>query len=352
MKKLNLSLIIYFLLLSSFSWAQINAIETQSIETVSRTSTQSIEKMGVETQVSVSPWYNEQNNKDAEFNLKSRIRLDGWINVTKDGCLKIKGRVSTGNRFNNEWFNTGQGTQAADFSIALRQLYINSKCRDKIELEAGVVPIRTHGSLGLASAGNMNGLNVIYQDEEHKRNWIFSVGEIESEVDLFKRKYEDINLVAVQVRQEFKNNMSSFGSIALKDQQLLTRAGLAWALKKYHYWLKEMNIETLVRDDHVLGFMSAISFENKLSQKNKTPWKSRLAFSYIDPKPSDEERFAFLFKQFYGYGANLLIENSKELSKRVDFNLRLRFGDAGTLAQTGIQIKLSSRKDRTNTNQQ
>lgn len=282
---------------------------------------------------SLSTWTQDPVGKPGEDNLKARLRADGWINVTKNGCVKIQGRLTTGNKFNNEWVNTGVGTNEADFSLSLRHLYVSATCLKNLKVEFGSVPVSNSGGLGLSDNGYVDGLNITIKDEENDREWVVSVGSVEAEANLLKRDYDKVNHASVQLNQGIGKNGTGILRVSKYEESYFTRAGIRWAVSEYLKWLEETGAEVLFSDDRLIGGMihSSFTLDN---------WKSRVVVSRINPDPHESDRLAFLLKQFYGYGDNILIESNKALNDKVTLNLRFRLGDAGPMAQAGLTYKL------------
>ncbi len=162
-------------------------------------------QMGVEAQLTAAVWAAKPTDKPDELNVKGQVRIDGFIDVTPEGwkanCLQIKGRLTSGDKFNNETFNSGLGTQDGDFSLSLRQLYVSSHCLKDIQIEAGSVAPRGYGTMGLSQYGALDGVQVIIKDEDHGREYYLSAGEVQAETHLPDREYKEINHLSAQVSQ-------------------------------------------------------------------------------------------------------------------------------------------------------
>jgi hypothetical protein len=297
-------------------------------------------RTGAEGYVGLSPWYQQPSGKADEENLKGRARVNGWINITSDGCVKIRGRLTTGDRFNNEWVNTGLGTQDSEFSLALRQLYVSATCLKNVTAEAGAVPVRNFGTLGLSDNGAINGLSVVINDEKNNREWIMSLGEVDAVTNLFERNIEEINHASIQLKQKLPSqNLELFASTSLYEETIFSRAGVTWAMEQYVKWIKDVGIEGIFSDEKLMG---GILF----TRLNTGSWNTRLAVSTINPQPSESDRLAFLMKQFYGYGTNFYLETSKDISPSLTINGRVRVGEAGPMIQGGIAWKFTTAKKK------
>ncbi len=275
----------------------------------------------------------------AEQNLKGVLRVDGWVNVTPDGCLRVASRLATGDKFNNEWVNTGIGDSEASMNLALRQLYISSSCLKNITVDVGAAPVRRHGTLGLSESGYVDGINIVIDEEGAGRNWIISVGAVGGEPNLFKRDYDEINHASVQVKQEITKEHAAFVAVAKYKETMFTRGGISWALSKYSKWLKETGAEVLFADEHMLGGIVYAKF----AVKN---WTNTFSIAKITPDVNSDEKAGFLMKQFYGYGTNVYFEANRKVNDRMNLDFRVRLGDAGTRVQAGFTLKFGVRKRR------
>jgi hypothetical protein len=294
----------------------------------------------MEGEFQLAPWYNDPPASDPEYNIKARMRSDGWMNISKDGCLKVRARLTTGNKLNNEFFNTGIGTQEVDLSLSLRHLYMSAACLKKYTLEAGSVPVRNFGIMGLTSNGSITGFQV-YIKQNERQEFILNIGNVDPDPNLFSREIKTINHFSLQTNQKIDNNKTSvFLSVSGYEDKFITRAGIAMAISKYVKWLngiEELGLESMVIDDHYLGTMLSVKFQAmKINH--------RIALSQIDEDVTESEKIAFQRKQFYGYGKNILLESSKQLNHELTVNARFRFGDAGPLVQFGILKKISTTK--------
>ncbi len=292
---------------------------------------------GIEGQVGISPWFQKLADKPNEFNLKGRIRIDGWVNLTEDGCLKLRARLTTGEKFNNEWINSGVGTADPDFRIALRQVYVSLACLKGIQIEAGSVPVKNFGNLGLSDNGSIDGVQVSIIDAEHQREWLLSAGHVGIEADLFKRNLTAINHGNIQVRQSFGKEISAYLSVSNYESTFYSRTGIQWILSQYSAWLKDVGADIIFADEKYRGVAGYTRF-------NVGPWNSRIALSTNIKHPTEGERLALLMKQFYGYGKNIYLETSRDYSKTLSVNARIRLGDAGPMALAGVTWKFRAAK--------
>lgn len=296
------------------------------------------EIFGTSVTTTVSPWAQHSPGKDHELNLKGRLRVDGFVNLDSKGCLQVKARLTTGDKLNNEFFNTGIGTNDADLTLSLRQLYVSAACLKNLTVEAGAVPVRNFGSMGLSGNGYIDGVQVVIKDEENKREFILSAGQVDPVASLLKRSFNDLNHISAQVKQDL-GDVDPFLSLCLYEDTMFSRAGVTWALTMYSKWLQEAGAEVMMSDSKLIGGYTHV----KLNVKN---FETRLVLSTINPDPKASDKLAFQMKQFYGYGKNALVEVSRNLPKDFTVNLRLRVGDAGPLAQVGLTKTLKLSKKR------
>jgi hypothetical protein len=321
------------------------ALQISSTSQAQSVGKQIINRLGGEATGHASGWYQEFPNVETQANLKARLRLDGWVNVTSDGCLKVKARIATGNTLNNEWMNTGLGTQPTDLmgdlSLGLRQLYISSECRTlgrvKLTSEAGAVAVRSFGSMGLyANQAHMDGLQIYLQDEKSGTEWIASVGRVTPEAHLLDRGQYTVNHFTVLGQKSFLKNGKAFVAFAQYENNKISRAGLQWALDQYAKWLQLVTAESIVINQRYSGTMLSLTTPIK---KTSVRWVA----SSINPNPTEQAMQSFQMKQFYGYGKNLLIEVTRPLQKGFTLTLRARVGDAGDLAIIGISKNLKTK---------
>lgn len=288
----------------------------------------------------VHGWDDQPTDKPAEQNIRGALRLDGWIDVTPKGlpkgCLRVASRLVTGDRFNNEWVSTGIGDGEAKLNVSLRQLYVSSTCLKNITIDAGSVPVKRHGVLGLSESGYLDGINVVIDDQENGRNVIIQVGAVDGETNLFKRDFDHINTAGIQVKQALSENVSGFIALAAYKDSLFNRGGMSWALGEYSKWLKETGAEVLFSEDRLLGGLLYTKFDLKQIE-------TTVSVARINPNPEESDKLGFLLKQFYGYGTNFYLEANRKLSSSTTLNFRLRLGDAGPRIQTGVTVQFGKR---------
>jgi hypothetical protein len=297
------------------------------------------QSMGVNGTAGISPWYQHNTGKTEEFDLKGRFRVNGWINITENGCVKVQARLTTGDKLNNEWINTGMGTNDPKMSVALRQLYVDVTCLKNVKVQVGSVPVENFGSMGLSDNGSIDGISVVINDVANKRDYIVALGNVDVEASLLNRSMDHINHASVQVRQHLGAEVDAYASMSYYEDTLFSRAGLSWAVSKYVAWLKTVGADSLFSDQHYIGVRAYTDID-------LGKFKNRVSFTSINPNPSDSDRLAFTMKQFYGYGRNFYFETSRDLSPSLSVNLRVRVGDAGPMAQAGLTWKFNAQKKK------
>ncbi len=279
----------------------------------------------------------EEKKDGYQHTIRGQFRADAWIKLSADGCVKLNARVTSGSNYNSEWIVSGLADGVESYDINVRRLYVDMKCLGKLNLEAGAMPVRTDGRLGLTDYGWVDGVRVYMKDD--KRTMYLTVGEINDlkTPNVFKRKHSGVNYIQAEVTQNFgEKGHSVFVSLSDYEDTFYARVGMKYAIKKYFEWLKNWSLdyvsaEAIVSGNNKLGdhFEAAFKKEN---------WTVRLCAYYLEPNPSDTEKENLLVKNFYGYGSNYYIEGDRRFGKdnKWVFMFRVRDGDAGKLLETGF----------------
>ncbi len=311
----------------------------QSVENI-----QSEEEMivaGINSNIAIDPWYSKTATNSESENVKGRVRIDGFLNISE--CIQLKTRIATGEKYNTEWFNTGLGTEEGKFKIFLRQLYVSIDCLEQhnIKFEVGTIPVSNYGTVGLSNNGSVDGINVYFTDKKHNRNYIVTVGNIKLNPNIFEHQINQINYESIQVQQILdstdKNRQASI-AVSNYENTIYGRIALQWTLSQYSAWLKKLQLQTtleaITENDHIMGGLGGIQFLIASIQM-------RVIYSHLTPNPTSAERLSFSIKQFYGFGNNIYFEFSKKLNSVFTSSLYVRFGDAGTMIFGGVNWNFS-----------
>lgn len=278
-----------------------------------------------------------EESKDGEKNwFRGQARINGWVQISEDGCVKAKARVSSGTAFNNEWIATGVGDEKSQIQVGVRHLYVDATCLKKnIGAEIGTIPARPEGALGnlgLTELGWLDGLRVTVRDEKHEREVYFSIGEISDaqNPNTLTRNRSGINHAAIEIKQAISENKNAFGSVTVFDKRVFTRAGIQFLLKEYKTWLKQASVEVLASDNRIVGQFVSSDFD--LGKLRARVYATNLTIDAIEQK-----KLNYVLKNSYGYGKNAYFEISRDLfEKRLTLHVRARVGQAGKLLEAGI----------------
>ncbi len=302
-----------------------------SLPLFAQSTTSSTEGYGVSGRLRVADRWAEDDNK-AVHTARGQFRMDGWLKLGAGGCVKLNGRLTTGNSFNSEWAISGlaDGKESVDFN--LRRLYLDVACiKENVKVEMGAMPARSVGRLGVTDYGWVDGLRVIIDDKENGRLLYLTVGEINDlkEPSVFKRKHGGANYTQAELQQLFGDDNSIIISISKYKDTLYTRAGLRWAVNSYFDWIDAISVETLFTEKKHTGDLFAMD-------KNLDKWKVRAYYSEIKKNPDPEKNIELLIKNSFGFGKNYYFELERQVGGKWQFNVRLRDGEAGYLMEAGF----------------
>jgi len=274
----------------------------------------------------------EERPTGTQHTVRGQFRIDPWVNLDSTGCIKLRGRLSSGDSYNSEWMVSGLADGNTNIDISLRRLYVDIKClNEKVTLQAGAMPVETEGRLGLTDYGWVDGVRVIIEDKT--RVMYLTVGEINDlkTPNLFKRKHTGINYIQAELNQEFGEGHSVLVSLSEYDDTIYSRAGLRYAIQKYISWLDAVAAEVIYSGSNKLGTHLELAFKS-------TNWNFRLFHANLNPNPSEQDKLNFLVKNFYGYGKNYYFEADRPFGKdkKWVFAIRARDGKAGKLLETGL----------------
>lgn len=277
--------------------------------------------------------HEEKDGRDSH-SLRGQFRLDAWVNLNDSGCVKIRTRITTGDSYNSESAISSafDGKSSADLSI--RRLYVDVRClNENYRIEAGAMPARTEGRLGLTDYGWVDGVRVVIDDRKNGRLLYFTVGEINNlrTPNVFKRKHSGRNYTQAELSQIFGDDNSILVSLSEYDDTVYTRIALRLAMKQYVQWMDSVATESLFSGSQKAGTQTEALFKIK-------DWKLIAYRTTIAKNLPEEEKIDLLFKNFFGYGTNYYFEAEKSFgqNKQWTFGMRLRDGDAGYLIETGF----------------
>lgn len=278
-------------------------------------------QIGISGQVRLVSRISESGEDGYDHNVRGEARVDGFLKISE--CVQLRTRISTGDNFNTESLATGIGPAPAKFDINIRHLYIDSDClSDAVKVEAGAIPVRNHGYLGLSSNGWIDGLRVTVQSGANT-NASFSIGNVQTnQANVFRRDFNDINHVQLDVEQKLTAKLTGYTSVAAYNDMLFTRGGLRYALTEFVKWIEAVGAEGIAEGDNLMGGYLYSDF-------NLGDYNLRVAASRVQPNVTDEEKLALLIKDFYGFGDNLYVMGDRDIAKNLNLGARLRIGDAG-----------------------
>lgn len=133
-----------------------------------------------------------------------QLRLDGTLNITPDGCIKLNARIAGGSGYNSENMVAGIFDGEENLDINVRRIYVDMKCiSENVRLEAGAMPARSFGHLGLSQDGWVDGLRVIVDAKDQKRKIYFTLGEISDlkNPNAFSRDHSGLNYGQLELEQ-------------------------------------------------------------------------------------------------------------------------------------------------------
>ncbi len=295
--------------------------------------------------------------------IRGLLRLDGFLNLDKRGCMQVKARMLTGETFTSDNISHTVGDSMdslkAKLKISLRHIYLDYSCQsEKFRVELGALPTTNLasgeyvGNLGLGSSGWIDGMRVTIVDRENNREWIFSAGQVSDtkQPNVFKREHNDINHMQMMVRQKVENigNVLENATFVLSESRhnktYYTRAGIEAAIKGFGQWLgsEEAKLlvggELLASDDHLVGQMVHTDFDLK-------KWNARVTFAHIAKSSATaEDATSLVLKSYMAYGSNVYFYVKRDLSDSLALDMRVRVGDGGKMIETGITKRFCMKK--------
>lgn len=270
--------------------------------------------------------YTEETTGD-HFSTFSAFRVDGSYELGKTRCTKVAARVATGTAFNSEWEDAKPG-ESLGLHPHVRHFYVDTNCIDKnLHLQVGALPVTGIGSLGLTSAGWMDGFRAIWSKDKN-REWSIVIGEVDEfdQASAFKRSYGDINMYKIDVTQRFANGLTVVvGATEYNDENYLR-----WIAEKTvaeSRFIQKYQLEQIIVDGEPTAALGRIVF-----QPIKR-WTVQMSVSHQDPDRAQDLKVT---KYFYGAGTNVQFEGEYPIGKWGTFTHRLRDGDAGLMGDIGI----------------
>jgi len=287
--------------------------------------------------------YVEQPGHD-QNKTQAQLRMDGFLNLTSDGCFKLAGRLATGKAYNSEGDDTGLGNEDYDMHLNLRHMYIDSQCFEKFRIQFGAMPTTTSsGTLGLANTGWIDGAKISYSETEKNRVWNVVVGEVDefNSPNVFSRSFHSPNNYKLEVIQNFEDQ----SKVTVSASRFEDQSYLRWVIEKalhvesqflaaHQIQLQKIQLEQITADTDHLGALAQLN--SKVGM-----WGVNLAVAHLEPKPSREVKANQTFKTIYGTGMNYIVELERPFARHgrtsnYYFYTRVRQGDAGLRTDVGI----------------
>jgi hypothetical protein len=267
--------------------------------------------------------------------VQSRLVLDTFVSLNDSGCLKAKGQITTGSKFDSVWDDTSIGDSEEDLHINLRRLYLDLACYKKHAIQIGALPPHTPGELGIKSDGWVDGMRaVILVGADRKIRVVMTAGEVDEfdEPSVFDRGWDGGNYLQLGLDGKLTDRVSFAVDITEHDSNDYLRGVLDIAVGDITKWIDSIGIENLVANSHQNGLMLS-------ADKQIGSWNLTVSTTDIREAQLNEGTLPLPNEDFFGKGRNHQISLSKEFAKKWVMRLRFRDGDAGSRFELRFDYK-------------
>ena len=293
-----------------------------------------LDRFTLHGQVGARLRYQENRNGETTHErMQYRYALLARVGLTANSCGSFNAYVTSSDRFDTLWDESGLGDSQGEFQVFFRRFYFDSDCLNKkIRLQLGAVPPSSPGTLGLDEAGWVDGLKLaLTLDESKNLKAYFTLGELDEfdEIHFFKREFRSINFAQLTVTGEIGKHVEFLAEATTHDNNEYLRAGLEIIAKEFLRVIDKVGFEELL----VNGDQQALIVS---MQKEIGPWSARVAFSdVLDPK-QETDSLILPIDNFIGLNKNIHFYLNRDFGKdqRWSWKSRVRLGEDGVRAET------------------
>jgi hypothetical protein len=249
-----------------------------------------------------------------------RLVGDGYINLTDDGCLQLRARVSTGNTYNSDSAATGIGELEQNINLYMRYLYVDYTCYlNKVAVQAGAMQVKTQGISGAYQNGWVDGFRVSYKFSS--QNEVFAtVGSVNdmNTPNVFNRDHNGVNYLQIFTRQSISKDLKAAADLTNLDQTTYFNLTLDLILKDYFSFLTSLRVDIGTTEGQYQS--SVIEFTKVMDQ-----WRISVGYSHKEAFKGDEDTLIRLpTDTYYTVGHFFYININQQINKRWSVNFRAK----------------------------
>lgn len=256
--------------------------------------------------------------------LEVQVEANGYVNLTKDGCLKLHARVNTGDKYVSNYSNTGVGDKSQNLELNMRLLYIDYTCYlKKVALQAGAMPVLSQGMSGANLNGWADGFRLIYKLKATGPEVSVTAGQV-NQTDtpsVFERDFKGFNYLQVYVNQDITKNLKAYVDLTRLDANTYLNMTMTMIVSDYIKYVDQITADIgLVEGNYQSSVL--------MLTKNHGKWKIDVGYMNKRDFQGHSDQGVLPTDNFYAPGNNGFVSVSRNITKRFSVSLRVHKGSA------------------------